>query len=75
MFCLYFSPGPVRSFNDALECDTNAFSRYFHAMLDKGFFLPPSQFEANFISTSHSQENLEKTIVAIEQSLGDILGD
>ena len=74
MFCLYFAPGPVRSFSDALKCDTEAFSNYFHAMLDKGFFLPPSQFEANFISTSHSRENLEKTIVAIEQSLRDILG-
>ena len=72
MFCLYFSPGPVRSFSDARGCDTNAFSRYFHAMLDKGFLLPPSQFEANFISLSHSNEDVEKTATAIGDSLRDI---
>jgi len=74
MFCLYFSPGPVCSFNDALHCDTEAFSRYFHAMLDRGFLLPPSQFEASFISLSHSDDDLEKTVAAISGSLGTIWG-
>ncbi|MBN2428335.1 MAG: glutamate-1-semialdehyde 2,1-aminomutase [Deltaproteobacteria bacterium] len=72
MFCLYFTPGPVRSFNDALLCDTRAFSRYFHAMLQKGFMLPPSQFEANFISLAHSDRELERTVLAIGESLREI---
>lgn len=69
MFCLYFSAGPVCSFDDAQKCDTAAFSRYFHTMLNKGIFLPPSQFEANFISLSHSRKDLVETLQIMEQSL------
>jgi glutamate-1-semialdehyde 2,1-aminomutase len=72
MFCLYFSKGPVRSFSDAMYCDTEAFSRYFHTMLDKGFLLPPSQFEANFISLAHSDRDLEKTALTMGETLQEI---
>ncbi|MCS7202808.1 MAG: hypothetical protein NZ841_08545, partial [Dictyoglomus sp.] len=47
---------------DAIESDTKLFSRYFHGMLKRGIYLPPSQFEAFFISTAHTQDDLQKTV-------------
>ncbi|MBN1765736.1 MAG: glutamate-1-semialdehyde 2,1-aminomutase [Sedimentisphaerales bacterium] len=64
MACLFFTNRPVRNYNDALSCDTDSFARYYHAMLSNGIYLPPSQFEAFFISITHSEEDIEKTIAA-----------
>lgn len=61
MFTLFFAEGPVTDFTSAKTSDTGRFNRYFHAMLDGGVYLPPSQFEANFVSASHSQEDLALT--------------
>ncbi len=69
MFCTYFQKGPVNNFADALESDTEAFGRYFRSMLDQGINLAPAQFEAGFMSIAHSQEDLDKTIAAVEQAL------
>jgi glutamate-1-semialdehyde 2,1-aminomutase len=60
MFCLYFTPGPVRNLADAKRSDTAAFARYFHAALNGGAYFAPSQFEAGFISTAHTPEALTK---------------
>ena len=73
MFCLYFQGGPVRSFEDALNSDTEAFSRFFHLMLDQGIYLPPAQFEACFISAAHSQHDLEHFLNAAGHSLKTLL--
>jgi glutamate-1-semialdehyde 2,1-aminomutase len=72
MFCTFFQAGPVLSFADAVKSDTDLFSRFFRAMLDQGINLAPSQFEAGFMSVAHSQEDLDKTISAVEKSLASI---
>jgi glutamate-1-semialdehyde 2,1-aminomutase len=68
MFCTYFHPGPVHSFTDAAKSDTEAFGRFFRAMLDEGINLAPSQFEAGFMSAAHSTDDLDRTIEAARKS-------
>src|SRR5207244_9259292 len=53
MFTWFFTSGPVTDWASASKSDTKAFGRYFQAMLDNGVYLPPSQFEAAFLSTDH----------------------
>lgn len=62
--CMFFADGPVRSFADAVRSDTKKYAAYFHGMLDKGIALAPAQFEAMFVSGSHSDADLEKTVKA-----------
>jgi glutamate-1-semialdehyde 2,1-aminomutase len=69
MSCLFFTDHPVRNFDDAVGCDTKRFARYFHAMLDQNIYLPPSQFEANFISGAHSKKDIDKTVAANYKAL------
>ncbi len=72
MFCTYFCAGPVNSFADAAQSDTETFSRFFRSMLEKGINLAPSQFEAGFMSIAHSREDLDKTIEAVASSLNEL---
>ncbi len=67
MFTLFFHSEPVTNYTIAARNDTERFSRYFHAMLDRGIYLPCSQFEANFVSICHSDEDIDKTIAAAEE--------
>ena len=60
----------VSNFADATSGDTAAFARFFHAMLDAGVLLPPSQFEAWFISLAHTDKIIEETIEAAEKAFG-----
>lgn len=69
MFQIYFNPENVMNYEIAKKSDTEKFSVYFHELLNRGIFIPPSQFECNFISSSHTNEDIEKFIVAIEDSL------
>jgi glutamate-1-semialdehyde 2,1-aminomutase len=62
MFTWFFTPGPVTDWSSASESDTAAFGRFFRKMLDAGIYLPPSQFEAAFLSAAHSEEDVQKTI-------------
>ncbi len=64
MFCGYFTDRPVHNLADAMTSDRERFKKYFHGMLDRGVYLAPSQFEAGFISTAHSPEDVEKTVAA-----------
>ncbi|MDD5240682.1 MAG: glutamate-1-semialdehyde 2,1-aminomutase [Sulfuricella sp.] len=64
MFGLYFRAAPPTSYAEVMECDKEAFNRFFHAMLDKGFYLAPSAFEAGFVSAAHTDADIEKTIQA-----------
>jgi glutamate-1-semialdehyde 2,1-aminomutase len=64
MFCAYFTSGPVWNLADAMKSDRERFKKFFHGMLDAGVYLAPSQFEAGFLSTAHSEADLEKTIGA-----------
>lgn len=68
MFTWFFHPGPVTDWGSASKSDTAAFGRFFRAMLDAGVYLPPSQYEAAFLSTAHSDADIEKTIAAAKQA-------
>ena len=65
MFTLFFNPGPVTDYASATKSDTGKYAKYFAAMLEQGVYLPPSQFEACFISTEHKQSHFDKTLSAI----------
>jgi glutamate-1-semialdehyde 2,1-aminomutase len=64
MFTLFFTGENVYDYDSAKSCDTAMFSAYFNSMLKSGIYLPPSQFEACFISAAHSRKDLNKTIDA-----------
>jgi len=64
MFCGYFTAGPVWNLDDAMKSDRERFKKYFHGMLDAGVYLAPSQFESGFISTAHSEADIEQTVRA-----------
>jgi glutamate-1-semialdehyde 2,1-aminomutase len=67
MFCGYFAEAPVHNLAEAMKSDRSRFARYFHGMLERGIYLAPSQFEAGFISTAHTREDIEKTAQAARQ--------
>lgn len=69
MMCLFFTEKEVNDFNSAVTSDTNAYGKYFHNMLKRGIYLAPAQFEAVFVSTAHTTEDLDKTIKAQYDSL------
>ncbi len=71
MFTAFFSPGPVVDYSSAKKSDTVRFGRFFHALLDRGVYLPPSQFEAGFVSTAHTDADLEETIQAAAQAFAE----
>ncbi|MEI8040076.1 MAG: glutamate-1-semialdehyde 2,1-aminomutase [Verrucomicrobiota bacterium] len=64
MFCGYFTSEPVHSLADAMKSDRERFKQYFHGMLAEGVYLAPSQFEAGFISTAHSDADIRQTVDA-----------
>ena len=66
MFCTFFSEAPITDYRSVSACDTDAFRVFFHAMLDSGVYLPPSQFEACFVSSAHGAREIETTHRAAE---------
>ena len=64
MFGLYFRATVPTSYAEVMECDKEAFNRFFHAMLEKGVYLAPSAFEAGFVSAAHNDADIEKTLQA-----------
>ncbi len=68
MLSVFFSPEPVSAYEGATACDTEAFARFFGAMLDGGVVLPPSQFEAWFVSTAHDDRAVFQTIGAAREA-------
>jgi len=72
MFTLFFTEGPVRDYRSAKTSDTKRFSQFFIEMMNEGIYLPPSQFEAWFISLAHTQKDLDKTIEACESAFRKI---
>ncbi|MCS7253361.1 MAG: glutamate-1-semialdehyde 2,1-aminomutase [Armatimonadetes bacterium] len=69
MLTPFFTDTTVSNFDDVSRCDTGLYARFFHQMLSRGVYMPPSQFEAAFVSTTHSDEDLERTIEAINEAL------
>lgn len=68
MFTVFFTEEKPTDWSSVLHCDTELFSRYFLLMLQSSVYLPPSQFEANFVSLAHSTAVIEQTLEAIERS-------
>jgi len=68
MFTWFFAPDPVTDWTSAAMSDTEAFGRFFRAMLESGIYLPPSQFEAAFISAAHTDRDVHQTIAAAKQA-------
>ncbi len=69
MMTLFFTEGPVTDYNSAVKSDAALYGKYFHAMLNRGIYLPPAQYEALFVSTVHTKEDLDKTINANLEAL------
>ena len=69
LFCLFFTRHPVFSLDQALESDRKRFARFFHSLLRRGVFFPPSPFETCFLSTAHSEKDIEHTVAAVDQAL------
>lgn len=69
MLSLFFNPGPVTSYEEALKSDREAFSAFFARMLDNGIYLAPSAFEAWFVGAAHADEDIALTLDAVRQSL------
>ena len=69
MFSLFFTARPVRNLADAMTSDRAKFARFFHALLDRGVYLPPSQFETAFLSTAHGEAEIAQTLRAVAEIL------
>lgn len=69
MACTFFTESPVYDLETALTSDVAFYAKYFHAMLDRGVYLAPSQFEAGFVSTAHTTRDVERTIEAADHAL------
>ena len=72
LLTLFFGIGSVSNADDARRADTADFAKFFRAMLDRGIYLPPSQFEALFMSLAHSDADIDATIEAATESLVSI---
>jgi glutamate-1-semialdehyde 2,1-aminomutase len=68
MFTWFFAPGPVTDWTSAAKSDTEMFGRFFRSMLENSIYLPPSQFEAAFLSAAHTEHDVQQTIVAAKQA-------
>ncbi len=67
MFTWFFQPGPVVDWDTASKSDTQAFAAFHRGMLERGIYLPPSQYEAAFLSTAHTEEDVAKTVDAARE--------
>jgi glutamate-1-semialdehyde 2,1-aminomutase len=65
MFSVFFTGGPVRDYDDAQRQDTAAYAAFFHAMLDRGVYLPPSAYETWFVSSAHDDAAVETVVAAL----------
>jgi glutamate-1-semialdehyde 2,1-aminomutase len=68
MFTWFFTAGPVTGWESAAKSDTEAFGRFFRAMLENGIYLPPSQFEAAFMGAAHTEHDIQQTIASAKQA-------
>jgi glutamate-1-semialdehyde 2,1-aminomutase len=72
MFGLYFRGQPPASYAEVMQCDKNAFIRFFHAMLQRGVYFAPSAYEAGFVSAAHSEADIAATIAAADAAFGSM---
>ena len=74
MWGMYFAPGPVKNFAQAQAADTALFARWHRAALARGVFLAPSAFEAGFVSSAHTDADIDSTITQLDAALGEARG-
>ena len=72
MFTLFFTDQPVKDFESAKRCDTKRHARFFNAMLKRGVYLPPSQFESWMLSFAHLDADVETTLTAAEEAFQEV---
>jgi glutamate-1-semialdehyde 2,1-aminomutase len=72
MWTWFFTPGPVRNYAEAAACDTAAFGRFHRGLLDRGIWLPPSQFEAAFLGTAHGEAEIAATLAAARSAFASL---
>jgi glutamate-1-semialdehyde 2,1-aminomutase len=73
MFTIFFARDPVTDYETAMRADTTLYAKFFHQMLSQGVYLPPSQFEAAFVSTAHTHKDIQSTISAAEKAFTSLL--
>jgi glutamate-1-semialdehyde 2,1-aminomutase len=74
MFTWFFQQGPVTDWDSASKSNTEAFGKFFRAMLDAGVYLPPSQYEAAFLGATHTEEDIQRTVAAAKQAFAAVKG-
>ncbi len=72
MITLFFTDKEPKNFNDVKQCDLETFTQFFWSLLDKGVYIAPSQFEASFLSTAHSREDINQTLNAVEDTFKEL---
>jgi glutamate-1-semialdehyde 2,1-aminomutase len=72
MMTLFFAPGPISGWKLASQSDTQLFARFFWGMMDRGIYLPCSQYEALFVSAAHNEADIDQTIDAAEEVLKEL---
>ena len=72
LLTLFFAPEPPRNYDEARACDLDAYAAFCRGMLDRGIYLPPSQFEAWFPSLAHTDAHVERTVVAAREALAEL---
>ena len=72
MFTGFFTAGPVGSLAQVEQSDVALHARFFHAMLEKGVYLAPSQFEAGFISLAHTEADVDRTLEATDAAFKSV---
>ena len=72
MFTFFFTDKPVTDWESAATCDTAKFGRFHNAMLNAGIWLPPSQFEAAFLSVAHTPQDIQETVAAAKEALEQV---
>lgn len=68
MFTIFFTGGAVRDYGTAARADTELYAKFFHLMLSQGIYLPPSQFETSFVSSAHTDGDIQATVDAAGKS-------
>lgn len=72
MLCTFFTDKPVTDYTTAKRCDTKRYAKFFHGMLERGFYFAPSQFEAVFLSAVHGEKEINATIDAFRDTIKNI---
>jgi glutamate-1-semialdehyde 2,1-aminomutase len=73
MITLFFTEGPVRSWDAAARSDTKRFAAWHRGMLARGIYWPPSQFEAAFLGGAHTEADIDRTVAAAKEALAEAI--